>query len=170
MEFVLLSARVVHVLLGVFWAGATLFLVLYLEPAVREAGPEGGKVMAGVVRRGFPRTLSVAGLLTLVTGVYLLWSMSGGFASGFMGSRSGIFISTGMLAGILALGVGVHVSKPTAERMQLLREHMGAAAGSPSAEDQAEMKRLQGKLRSAWRIGAVLLVVAVVTMSLGPHI
>jgi uncharacterized membrane protein len=170
MEFVLLSARVVHVLLGVFWAGAVFFLMLFLEPAVREAGPAGGKVMASVQRRGFTRVLSLVGLFNLLTGVYLLWAISGGFSNGFMGSRSGILLSTGMLAGILALGVGIHMTKPTAERLVSLGSHLAALEGPPSPDDLAEMDRLRGKLRAALRIGSALLLGALVLMALGPHI
>jgi uncharacterized membrane protein len=170
MEFVLLSARVVHVLLGVFWAGAVFFLMIFLEPAVREVGPEGGKVMASVQRRGFTRVLSLVGLFNLLTGVYLLWAISGGFSSGFMGSRSGILLSTGMLAGILALGVGIHMTKPTAERLVSLGSHLAATEGPPPSEDLEEMDRLRGKLRTALRIGSALLLLALVLMALGPHV
>lgn len=170
MEFLLLSTRVAHVVLGVFWAGAVFFLMIFLEPAIREVGPAGGKVMASVQRRGFTRTLSLVGLFNLLTGVYLLWAISGGFSSGFMGSRSGILLSTGMLAGVLALGVGVHMTRPTAERLVSLGSHLASLEGSPSAEDLAEMDRLRGKLRSALRIGSALLFAALVLMALGPHV
>jgi uncharacterized membrane protein len=170
MEIIVLSIRVIHVLLGVFWAGAVFFLLLYLEPTVREVGPDAGKVMSGLQRRGMTRTLLGVGLVTIVTGVYLLWQLSGGFSGSFMGSRSGILLSTGMLAALLALGVGAHVSKPTAERLTSLGEQLAAAGAPPSDEDQAEMARLRNKLRGALRVVATLLLVALVTMALGPHV
>ena len=169
MEFVLLSARVVHVLLGVFWAGAVFFLMIYLEPAIREVGPDGGKVMASVQRRGFNRVLSWVGLFNLLTGMYLLWAISGGFSSGFMGSRSGMLLSTGMLAGILALGVGIHMTKPTAERLASLGSHVASLEGPPAPDDLAEMDRLRGKLRAALRIGSALLLAALAAIPLAAH-
>src|SRR3989475_10257866 len=37
--------RVIHILSGVFWAGATFFLVGFLQPVVAASGPEGGRLM-----------------------------------------------------------------------------------------------------------------------------
>ena len=126
--------------------------------------------MASVQRRGFSLVLSSVGLFNLLTGMYLLWAISGGFSSGFMGSRSGMLLSTGMLAGILALGVGIHMTKPTAERLVSLGSHLAALEGPPATEDLAEMDRLRGKLRAALRIVSALLLAALVLMALGPHI
>ncbi|GMV04941.1 MAG: hypothetical protein AMXMBFR53_12210 [Gemmatimonadota bacterium] len=164
-----LSVRVLHVLFGVFWAGAVFFSALFLDPAVREAGPEGGKVMGVLQRRGWMRAALTMGTLTVVTGVYLLWVMSGRFSPGFMGSRPGILLSTGMLAGILTLGIGMGLSMPTAKKVGALSAKLASAAGAPSAEDLAELARLRGRMTLLLRTVAVLLAVAVVTMALGPH-
>lgn len=164
-----LSVRVLHVLFGVFWAGAVFFSALFLDPAVREAGPEGGKVMGVLQRRGWMRAALTMGTLTVVTGVYLLWVMSGRFSPGFMGSRPGILLSTGMLAGILTLGIGMGLSMPTAKKVGALSAKLASAGGAPSAEDLAELARLRGRMTLLLRTVAVLLAVAVVTMALGPH-
>lgn len=165
-----LSVRVLHVLLGVFWAGAVFFVMLYLDPAVRATAPEGGKVMGAIQRRGYLRVMITVGTLTVVTGLYLLWRYSAGFSSSFMGSLPGMLLSTGMLAGILALAVGVHVSRPAANKLGALMEKITAGEAPPSPEDMVEVRRLQDRLTLGVRIVAVLLFVAVVTMALGPHV
>ena len=43
--------RLLHVGLGVFWAGSLLFIALFLEPSVRAALPESGKVMQQLAKR-----------------------------------------------------------------------------------------------------------------------
>jgi len=50
MDATLLLARVVHIVGGVFWVGAMIFTSAFLLPAVRDAGPEGGKVVMGLAR------------------------------------------------------------------------------------------------------------------------
>ncbi len=42
MHAVMIALRLLHILLGVFWAGTLFFIVTFLEPSVRAAGPEGG--------------------------------------------------------------------------------------------------------------------------------
>lgn len=166
---VYLSVRMVHVLVGVFWAGAVFFSALFLDPAVREAGPEGGKVMGVLQRRGWMNMALTLGTLTVASGLYLMWVMSGHFAPAFMGSRTGILLSTGMLAGIVTLGIGVGLSLPTSRKMAAVSARVASAGGPPAAEDLAELARLRGRMTLLLRVVAVLLLVAVVTMGLGPH-
>jgi uncharacterized membrane protein len=167
---VYLVVRVLHVLLGAFWAGAVFFSMLLLDPAIREAGPEGGKVMGILQRRGWMTMMISAGSLTIVTGFYLFWRMSGRFAPAYMGTPGGIMLSIGMLAGILVLAVGVTFSRPTGKRIGELAGRIASAGGPPSAEDAADLARLQGRLALLLKVVATLMLVAVVTMALGPHI
>ena len=69
----LLLLRVMHVLLGVFWAGTIMFVSLLLMPSVRDAGPDGGKVMLALMRRGYMTLIPIAAILTIVSGLWLYW-------------------------------------------------------------------------------------------------
>lgn len=170
MEIVYVSVRVLHVLFGVFWAGAAFLVVLFLEPSIRDAGPAGGQVLGGLVRRGYLRFVSVVALVNVLTGLWLLWVMSGRFSPGFMGSTSGMLLSTGMLTGLLALGVGVHMVHGSVRRLTALEARRSASATPSSADEDGEVAQLQRKVRIFTRIGALLLLVSVVTMALGPHV
>ena len=169
MASVYLAVRVFHVLLGTFWAGSILYALLILDPAVREAGPEGGKVMGFIQRRGWMGLILTVATLTVLSGFYLLWVMSGRFSPGFMGSGPGILLSVGMLAAVLALGIGVTLTRPTAARMGEISGRVASAGRSPSADDLAELARLRDRMTTLLRVVAVLMVIAVVTMALGPH-
>ena len=169
MEAIYLTTRVIHVLFGVFWAGATFLVVLFLEPAVRDTGAAGGAVMGAMVRRGYSGFIGVLALVNVLTGLWLLWRLSGHFSSGFMGSTSGMLLSTGMLAAILALGTGLHGVRSAVTKLTAIGGRVAASGAPPSPDDQAAMARLRGKLRLYSRITAVLLLVALVTMAIGPH-
>jgi len=166
--FIYYAVRVLHVLFGVFWAGAAFLIVLFLEPSVRETGPAGGAVMGAMVRRGYSGFVNVIAILSLLTGFWLLWRMSGHFSGSFMGSRSGILISNGMLAGILAWGAG-HGIRGSVKKLTAIGARVAGSSAPPSTDDQAEMARLQNKARMYSRITAVLLLIAIVTMTLAPH-
>ncbi len=51
MDLEMVAMRLIHIGLGVFWAGAIFFIVLFLEPSVRAAGPDGARVMQGLQQR-----------------------------------------------------------------------------------------------------------------------
>lgn len=163
------AVRALHVLLGTFWAGAIVFVMLFLDPAIRESGPAGGQVMGNLQRRGWVTTALVAGFLTLATGFYLLWVVSGHFSPAYMGSRRGILISVGMLAGTVTFLVGFFGSRPTANRLGQLAARSGAGS-PPSPEDAAEITRLRGRLKVFLRVAGSLLLGAILTMALGAHV
>jgi uncharacterized membrane protein len=162
--------RVLHVLLGAFWTGAVMLLAFFIVPAVEDSGPAGGAVMQALMKRAMPRTLTFVGLFTVLTGIYLLWELSAHFSSAFMGSTPGMLLSTGALLGIIALLIGVHVSRPTANKLGEIGQRVGASGAPPTPEDVAEMARLRGRLAMAARVMAVALIVTVVCMALAPHI
>lgn len=162
--------RVTHVLLGAFWVGSTLLLALFIIPVVETSGPAGGAIMQGLMKKGMPRFLTFIGLFTVLTGIYLLWQLSGHFSGGFMGSASGILLSTGALFGLIALLIGVHVSRPTVNKLGEIGARVAASGAPPTPEDTAEMARLRARVATATRLVAIALVVAVVCMALGPHI
>jgi len=165
-----LTVRVLHVLFGTFWAGSVFFVVLYLNPSVIEAGPEGGKVMGILQRRGWMNAVIFIAVVTVLTGFYLLWVMSGHFSSGFMGSKSGVLLSVGMLAGLISLGIGLFVTMPASRRMGAIAAAAAARGAPPTPEELANMTRLRDRIGVFVRVVGVLLLVAVVTMALGPHL
>lgn len=170
MTATILSIRVLHVLLGALWVGAVASVAVFLDPTAREMGPEGGRMMRILQRRGFQRTVLIAATLTVLTGLWLLWRLSGGFASSFMGSRSGIVLSTGGLLGIVALAVGGHVVTPTGKRLGALGARLADAGTPPGPEDLVEMARLQRRLTTALRAVALLVLVTLALMAVGPHL
>ena len=164
-----LLVRVVHVVLGAFWAGATFFVALYLTPAVEASGPVGTKVMGQVMRRGWLKAVLTIGTLVILTGLYLMWQMSAGFSPAFMGSKPGILLSLGMLAGFGALAIGFFGTAPTARRMGALMAKANETGSAPDAETLAEVGRLSKRLGKLVRVLAAHLAVALVLMALAPH-
>ena len=82
MHAVMIVLRLVHILLGVFWAGTLLFVATFLEPSLRAAGPEGGRVMQRLLQRRYLDIMPVIAALTIATGLILYWVVSGGLTTG----------------------------------------------------------------------------------------
>lgn len=157
---VLYLLRLLHVVGGVYWGGAIFFTVLFLGPSVREAGPDGAKVMQGIQARGFMKWTPLVALLVIVSGIELLRRMSAGFQSAWFGTRIGITFSTGMVAAIAAFVVGFFVMRPA----MLEAGRLAAAGGEPG-----RVQALRTRAAGASRLVALLLLVAVVTMALGRY-
>lgn len=70
MNLYLLSLRIIHILSGVFWAGATWLLAGWVAPAVELSGPAGKTLMQNLAsKRRLSEALAVAGLLSVGSGL-----------------------------------------------------------------------------------------------------
>lgn len=167
----LVVLRIVHILAGVFWAGAAIMLAAFLEPTARALGPDGGKFMqrlAGPMRLTF--FILLAAFLNVLSGFGLYWILSGGFQVRWITSSLGLSLTIGALAAIVTFILGLAVTRPTLLRMGALGQEIQSAEGPPTPEQMAEMQALQKRLATAGRIGAVLLVIAVTGMSVARYI
>jgi uncharacterized membrane protein len=163
MNALMIVLRVIHVLSGVYWAGAAFFLVAVLSPTVQEAGPEGGRFMqrlAGGSRMG-PR-FTIAAILTVLSGI-VIYVIRGHWNG--LGTPEGIVLAIGALAGLTAFGHGFAVQGRASQRMAALAKEMAARNGPPTPEQMAEAQALGAKLSRGAVTTAVLLIVAVLGMA-----
>ena len=149
-------ARVLHIVVGVFWAGTIIFNGWLLGPAVRELGPDGGKVMGALARRGLLTILPITGVLTILSGLWLYWHASAGFNSAYMGSRPGMVYGLGMVLTISAFLIGFLVVRPAVEK---------ATTAPPAEAQQYRQRAASGGTVVAW-----LLVIVVICMAIGRYV
>ena len=170
MGFLFLCARVLHVALGVFWAGTLIFNAAFLLPSIRDAGPDGAKVAAGLMRRRFLDIMPAVAIVTVISGLYLYWRVSGGFASAYMGSPIGITYVIGGAAALVALGFGLGILRPAMLRAAALTQ--AAAGAAPEERDRAlkEAQALRLRAGGAGRVVAWLLGAATVAMAIARYI
>ena len=171
MDALMIVLRLLHIVLGVFWAGTIFFLVLFLGPTVRTVGPEGAPVMRELIRRRFLDVMPAVAVLTILTGLILYWRLSGGLAAGWVGSPSGLSLTVGGVASILALLVGLFgVRSATLRAVRLSAAAATASDNQERERMQAEVQRL--RLRSAASASwvGVLLLIAVVTMAVARYL
>ena len=170
MDAGMITARLIHVLAGVFWVGAMLFVAAFLVPAIRETGPDGGKVMAAVGKRGFMQLMPVIAILTILSGVYLYWRVSGGFDYNYLKSGPGHAYAMGGILSIIAFILGITVTRPAMMRSMELAQ--SAAAAPPDERDiiMAKAQALRARGSKVGNVIAVLLVLAAVGMAIGRYL
>ena len=163
--------RLLHILLGAFWAGTLISNALFLAPAIGEAGPDGAKVMAGILRRRFLDVMPIVALLTILTGVWLYWRISGGFDPGWSRSPIGMAYGVGGILAIVAFGTGVGVLRPAMLRIPKLAGE-AAQAKDPAAREAltAQIAGLRRRSTTAGRIVALLLALATGFMAVARYL
>jgi uncharacterized membrane protein len=52
MDTLMIILRLIHIFAGTFWVGGAALVVFFISPTAKSLGPDGGKVMQGVVGAG----------------------------------------------------------------------------------------------------------------------
>jgi uncharacterized membrane protein len=170
MDLLMIVLRALHVVLGVFWAGTLFFLALFLEPSIRAALPESAKVQQQLLQRRVLDIVLVVALLTIVTGLLLLWRVSGRFDAAWMGSRPGMAFSTGGLAAIVAFIIGVGVMRPAQLRAASLGPAAQQAEGAEREALMAHVQDLRRRVTATVRWVASLLALSVLAMGVARYL
>ena len=170
MQGELLMLRVIHLLGGTFWAGTLLFMSYFLLPSFGEAGPAAGAVAAGLEKRKIFTWLPVVALLTILTGLRLLMIASGGFGGAFFGTTQGQAYLVAAVASVVALVIGLTVSRPSALAAGRIVAQLQNAAPDARAglAEQAAVLRL--KSAKAVRVVALLVLLSALLMSVARYL
>jgi uncharacterized membrane protein len=168
------TLRLIHILAGIFWVGATIFLAGFLMPAVRAVGPSAGPLMTQLmVRRRLQLWINISMTLAILAGLALFGIDSAISGGGFGRSRMGIILGIGALLAIAAAGVDGAIGRRTARKLGELAQRMQEAqrgGGPPPADLVAQTQPLQAKLASALNLTSWLLLLSASTMAIARYL
>ena len=171
MSGLIVTLRLLHIVLGVFWAGTLIFFAMYLVPSVREAGPDGLKVMAAIQRRRFLDVMPAVAALTILSGFWLYWLVSGGFQPAWMGSVTGQALGLGGVLAVVAFAIGVGVMRPATLRAGALAREMSSAPEGPGRDaQQKQVQQLRMRSVKAGRVVALLLLATTALMAVARYL
>lgn len=171
MPLELLLLRVLHILIGAFWIGSGLVSIVFLVPALSDDGRLMGDVMGRMARRGYFTALAIVGLVTILTGLRLLWIVSDGFSAAYFARATGQAYGIGAAAAILGYLLAMFVSRPTAARTAALAPQRAAAASDAErARIDEELARLRVRGSRASVVAVTLIVIATVTMAVARYL
>jgi uncharacterized membrane protein len=155
--------RLAHVSFGALWVGMMAFQVFFLAPALAEVGPEGGKLMAAMVKRKIPVYIPIFALIALISGFWLYARMSGGNAGALMRTPMGMAFGLGGVVALLAFVLGIVVMRPAMMRSMQLAESRDPAA-------QAEIQRLRARATMMGKVVTVLLLFTLTAMAVARYL
>jgi uncharacterized membrane protein len=166
----LLVLRLLHVCGGIFWVGGGVYATLFITPALAKAGPAAGPILAEMQRRKLFTVLPLVAVATMLSGIRLMWIVSGGFSAHYFHTRSGHTYAAAGLASILAFALALAIARPAGVRAAGLAAQLPSLADEAAARTRAELGRLQKRaaLASAWAIG--LLTFSAVGMSVARYL
>jgi uncharacterized membrane protein len=168
-QTITLLLRLIHILAGIFWVGAIFVVAGFLLPTMRATGREGGRFMQHLMQqRRLPIFLAIAMLLTVLSGFAMYGRLMAATNGAWGGTPPGIAYGVGGLAAVLGAALGMAVSGPAARRMAAIGQR--AAQGGPSAEEQAEIGRLQGRMVLGSRLVAGFVAVAAGAMAIARYL
>ena len=161
----MVALRLIHIILGVFWAGGAISVAFFILPAQRAIGQPGmlfvRQLMMGQKFRSY---MIGAAVLTILSGLtmYIRYAMAGG---GWMQTTNAMILGVGAITAIIAAGIGIGYTGTLGKRMLELGGQIQASGGPPTDAQKAEMESLQRKMQSAFRAVAILLIVTVAAMA-----
>ena len=113
-------------------------------------------------------TLSV---VTILSGVYLLWRFTGGFDPAVSATHAGVAFGVGGVAGILAGVVGGAIVGRSAEHMmKIMTESVSVADGPAKAALMQRAATFRRRMTGGTRVVLALQAIALVLMTLGHYI
>ena len=148
MNFELVTIRVVHILVGVIWAGSAIFLAGFLDPRLRALGPDVHRRVLGALYVPLRFVLEGGGAITILVGIALVFRLQR--IDDLFDTNWGWAITLGLVTSVIAHTTGVLA-------LTSLKKLGGA--------DEAEADRLTDRATTLARVTAVMVTVAVVTMA-----
>ena len=163
---IMIVLRVIHIIAGVFWAGAVMIMAWFVLPTAQALGPPGGafmqRLMFGQRLRVF---VGVAMGLTILSGLAMYTWIAMETDGAWARSRMGVTLGVGAVAAIIAGGIGGAVIGRVGEKMAALGAKIQVSGNPPTDAEKEELASYQRRMRRAFRIIAVLLVIAIITMA-----
>ena len=148
MNFELVTIRVVHILVGVIWAGSAIFMAAVLDPRLRALGPDVHRRVTEALYLPLRFVLEGGGAITILVGVALVFRLQR--IDDLLDTNWGWAITIGLVTSVIAHTTGVLALSS----LKKLRD-----------ADEAEVGRLSDRATTLARVTAVMVTVAVVTMA-----
>lgn len=166
-----LSIRVLHVLGAALWLGSVTFISIFMMPALQQAGPAAGPILAGMQRRGLVAFMSSISGLTILSGFYLYWRFTGGFSAEVSRTTAAMVFGTGGVLGLAAGIIGASVVGRSAKKATELGER---AAKMPEGSERAalvsQIQHHRARMVTFGSIVVALLVVTIALMAIGHYV
>ena len=162
MNFLVIMLRMIHIVAGVFWLGASLVTTFFILPTSAATAEPGQRFLAYLIRSTrFTQLLAAAAGLTGLAGVALYWIDSEGLTSPWIHSAAGWGFGIGGLFGLVGFVLGTQAGLVVRRIGDILAAVRGQRTQAQALDLDAAQRRLYG-------LGAardVFLLIALICMA-----
>jgi len=170
MQAELLVLRVVHIFGAILWAGTSLFVSLFLLPALKSAGPAAAPVMGALMKRKLVVVIPTVAVITMLAGLRLMWLTSTGFSASYFASTGGRTYVVGAVLALAAFTLFMVVNHPAIGRMMQLGQQIAQAPEADRGPLMAQLNAVRARAGKASLGAALLLTLAAVAMAVGRYV
>jgi len=154
--------RIVHVIFGIFVAGAYLFLVLILEPRLKRLGPAIQSPLMSSLSPVMTVAMGLSFIVLIGTGVAIVLILRSGSLNTLFASGWGWAVVIGLIATAGAFVVGFGMLTPTGIRLSKLGNSIKGRP--PTTEEGQQMNRLSSRIATLSRWNFILIMLATASM------
>lgn len=170
-NLLIIVLRLIHLIAGVFWAGTVMAIAWFLLPAAQAIGQPGAAFMQQLMFRQRLRPFVLgAMLLTILSGLGMYGWMAMETDGSWASSKTAMVLGIGAIAAIIAGGIGSGVTGRLGKRTMALSSAIQASGGPPTKAQKVEMETLQRKIRTSFRVVALLVLIAVIAMATARYV
>lgn len=156
----LVVLRILHIVAGVFWAGAAVYLAMVLEPKLRALGGEIERDVLRAISKLNSLWITLSAIITIGTGFALISRTPGRTFDQLFSNGWGTAIGIGLIASLFAFFLSGWVGMNTAKLRRALIE--GEAGDS--------VQQLRSRISLGSQVNAVLVIIAVGTMAAARYV
>jgi uncharacterized membrane protein len=163
---IMILLRLIHIVSGVFWAGTVMVIAWFLLPSAQALGQPGGAFMQQLMfRQRLRMFLLGAMVLTILSGLTMYGWLAMETDGAWARSKTAMVLGVGAVAAIIAGGIGGGVVGHLGKKMMELGAAIQASGNPPTDAQKAELESYQRRMRSAFRIVAILVLIATIAMA-----
>lgn len=164
--------RLVHIVFGVIWVGANVFLTLFVYPAAKKSGKAGNEFLKILPKtNNMPMLMTLSGLITIVSGIWMIYYFSGqGTPYYYFYSAFGLCILIGGILTIIAFLNGVFVVRQAGLKLNKIGAEMEQSNEPPAPEVLNKIELLSNRIIKATAFEALLLLAATILMAAARYI
>lgn len=164
--------RLIHILAGIFWLGATLTLAGFFLPAIRGSRIGTGTLWRSVMQRQrLQLWINISMTLAILAG-FALYAIDSSASNGaFARTTAGKTFGLGALFAIAAAGVMGAMSQPSSRKLAALADRMDENRGADIPADLATAaSSLQDRISRGLAIASILLLLSATAMAIARYL
>ena len=157
-----ISLRILHIVFGTFWVGASILTLFFLEPRLRALGSVfENRVMRALLPVVSP-AFGLSSIIVLGTGIAMTIRLRGSDLSTILATGWGWAMLVGFIATVAAIVVGFGFSAP--KGMRLIKMERSMKGRDPNTAEAHEIETILASVQIVERINIVLILIALVAM------